>query len=294
MEGTQLSADVNAEAIEAWDGPLFDRFVAFRHLVVGGLAPHGDEALRVAGPRAGEHVNDIGCGFGDTTRQLGELVGAEGRALGVDAAPRFIELATAEAEEAGAQNVRFLTADVQTVQLDQQFDMAFSRFGTMFFANPVVALRNIGSTLVPGGRLTMVVWRRREDNDWVYRAQQIVEGILSRPEEYDEPTCGPGPFSMAGADTASDVLLGAGFQDIALRRCELPILIGNGVDEAIELITALGPAGEIIRLWGDRAAHRHDEIRQALLDGMGDMVDADGTVHAGASTWIVTAVKPGA
>src|SRR5207245_4741020 len=113
----------------------------------------------------------------------------------------FIETARREAGEAGAANVRFSLADVQTDALGGPYDLAFSRFGTMFFANPVAALRNVRGALAPGARLVMIVWRRREDNDWLYRAQTIVEQIVSRPEEYDEPTCGPGPFSMAGADT---------------------------------------------------------------------------------------------
>ena len=78
-------------------------------------------------------------------------------------------------------------------------------------------------------------------------------GDREPPEEYDEPTCGPGPFSMSGADTTSDILLNAGFGDIVLHRCDLPILIGRDVDEAIEMVMALGPAGEILRLQGDRA-----------------------------------------
>jgi SAM-dependent methyltransferase len=291
MADTEISEDVNAEAIEAWDGPLFDRFVAFRHIVVGGLAPHGDEALRVAGPRPGERVIDIGCGFGDSTLQIAALVGPRGSALGVDASPRFIESAIAEAAEAGVENVRFLATDAQTMEPEERFDMAFSRFGTMFFANPVAAMRNVANSLVPGGRLTMVVWRRREDNEWIYRAQEIVEDIVSRPEEYDEPTCGPGPFSMAGADTTSDILLTAGFEDVSLRRCELPILVGSDMDEAIEVVTALGPAGEILRLQGERAAHLHGQVNQALRDGMADFAGPDG-VRAGASTWIVTATTP--
>jgi SAM-dependent methyltransferase len=78
--------------------------------------------------------------------------------------------------------------------------MAFSRLGTTFFANPVAALRNIRQALAPGARLVTVVWRRRIDNEWIHRAQTIVEQIVSRRDEYDEPTCGPGPFSMADAD----------------------------------------------------------------------------------------------
>ena len=150
------------------------------------------------------------------------------------------------------------------------FDMAFSRFGTMFFANPVAALRNVREALVPAGRLVMVVWRDRTDNPWLYRAQQIVEQFVARPQEYDEPTCGPGPFSMAGADTTSDVLLHAGFTDISFRRCDRPIVIGRDLDEAIELVTALGPAGELLRLAGDAAAPLHDEIFAALRQGLGE------------------------
>jgi len=95
--------------------------------------------------------------------------------------------------------------------------MAFSRFGTMFFASPVAAPRNVHEALKPGGRLVMTVWRQREDNTWMYRAQTIVEEIVSRPEEYDEPTC-PGSFSMANADTTSDILMHAGVSDITLER----------------------------------------------------------------------------
>jgi SAM-dependent methyltransferase len=215
-------------------------------------------------------------------------VGPDGEAVGVDAAARFIDTARREADEAGVANARFLVADVQTAAFDERFDLAFSRFGTMFFANPVPALRHVREALVPGGRLVMVVWRRRIDNGWLYRAQEIVEGIVPRPDEYDEPTCGPGPFSMADADTTSEILVHAGFEEIALRRCDIPILIGHDVQEAIDLVMALGPAGEILRLAGDRAAHLHDEVNAALRDGLAEFAGPDG-VRAPASTWIVTA-----
>ena len=133
-------AGANAEAIEAWDGPLFDTFVRFRGIVTIGLGEHGEEALRVAPPRPGQRVLDIGCGFGDTTQRIAGLVGPTGEAVGVDAAARFIEAARDEAERAGVSNTRFLVADVQLTPFDERFDFAFSRFGTMFFANPVAAL----------------------------------------------------------------------------------------------------------------------------------------------------------
>ena len=281
----------NAEAIEAWDGPLFDRWMRFRQVLTAGLSAHGEEALRLFPPQPGQRVLDIGCGLGDTTQRIAGLVGPDGEAVGVDAATRFIEAARAEAAEAGVANARFLAADVQTATFDDRFDLAFSRFGTMFFARPVAALRCVRAALVPGGRLVMVVWRRRLDNEWIYRAQRIVEEIVTRPEEYEEPTCGPGPFSMADADTTSEILVHAGFEEISLRRCDIPIMVGDDVEQAVDLVMSLGPAGEILRLAGERAAHLHGQVHDALREGLSDFQGPDG-LEAPASTWIVTASAP--
>ncbi|HEX6766037.1 MAG TPA: hypothetical protein VF103_11180, partial [Polyangiaceae bacterium] len=92
-----MDSPANAEAIEAWNGVLFDKFVRFQHLLTTGLSTHGEEALRLYPPREGSRVLDIGCGFGDTTRQIARLVGARGLASGVDAAVRFIEQAGRDA-----------------------------------------------------------------------------------------------------------------------------------------------------------------------------------------------------
>ena len=281
----------NAEAIEAWDGPLFERFVKYRHIVVAGLKQFGDEAMRIVPPLLGSRVLDIGCGFGDTTQQLANQIGSEGFAVGVDAAPRFIDAARAEAAEAGVANVRFDVMDIEVALFEERFDYVFSRMGTMFFANPVAALRNVREALLPGGQLVMVVWRAREDNEWLYRAQQITERFVTRPEEYDEPTCGPGPFSMANADTTSGILVSAGFEEITLRRCDLSVKGGNDVDEAVGLTMDLGPAGEILRLQGERAAHLHEPIRRAIREGMAEFTGPEG-VMAPASTWIVSARAP--
>ncbi len=279
----------NAETTQAWDGPLFERWVKYRHVVVVGSAAHGDEALRLHPPSAGDRVLDIGCGFGDATQQLAALVGPGGSAIGVDVSPRFVEAATREA--VGVANVEFAVADAQTTTFAERFDLAFSRFGTMFFANPVVALRNVRDSLVPGGKLVIVVWRSKVENEWLYRGQTITEQFVTKPETYDEPTCGPGPFSMANADTVSGILVAAGFEDISLRRCDLPMLMGRDVDEAAEIVMSIGPAGEILRLAGERAAHLHEPVAAALRDGMAEWEGPEG-VTAPASTWIVSAVAP--
>jgi SAM-dependent methyltransferase len=288
---TRRGIGENAEAIEAWDGPLFERFVRFREIVTTGLGAHGEEALRLFGPQPGQRVLDIGCGFGDTSQRIAELVGPEGEVVGVDAAARFIEAARLEATEAEIRNVRFEVCDVQSDPLGGPYDLAFSRFGTMFFANPVVAMRNVRRALVPGGRLCTVVWRRKLDNPWVHRAEMVVDEFLEEPEQTDEPRCGPGPFSMADADTVSHQLLIAGFADIALRRCDLPYTIGRDLEEAVEFNMALGPAGELIRLSGAQADRIRPQIQAALREALAEFAGPGGVV-ADSSTWIVTASAP--
>jgi SAM-dependent methyltransferase len=279
----------NEEAIRAWDGPLFDVFQAFRPELVNTLAVHGERALSLHPPAPGARVLDIGCGFGDTTLRIAELVGPEGEAVGIDAAPRFIEAASADGER--VPNARFLVADPQTQSdLGGPYDAAFARFGTMFFANPVVALRNVARSLKPQGRLTMVTWRRKLDNEWTHRAERIVKSYVERPEHSDEPTCGPGPFSMADADTVCDILVHAGYEGIQLQRVDLDMVFSN-LDRVVDMTMAIGPGGEVLRLLGDRADHARPQIERDLREGMAEFEREDGSVHAPSSTWVVSATK---
>jgi SAM-dependent methyltransferase len=270
---------------------LFDRFVRFRELVTAGLGAHGEAAMAANPPRSGDRVLDLGCGFGDTTQRLAGLVGPEGEAIGVDVSEPFIEAARQEADAADVDNVSFLTADVQIAEFDQKFDYAFSRMGIMFFANPVQAFRNVRSALNPGGRFCAVVWRRKLDNEWVRRAELVVEGYLEHPEESDEPTCGPGPFSMANADTVSEQLRIAGFEQISLQRCDLPLKIGNDLDHAVEFNMSLGPAGEVLRMWEDRIEEIRPKIARDLRETLAEFDGPDGVI-APASTWIIGARAP--
>lgn len=283
----------NDEATEAWNGVLFDRFVEYRDIVAEGLGAHGEAAMRAHPPASGDRILDIGCGFGDASQRLAELVGSAGEVVGIDVAERFIALAQEEAAAAGAENVSFVTGDVQLALPDGPFDYAFSRMGTMFFANPVAAMRNVREALAPGGRLCMVVWRQKPDNEWLHRAEQVVAQWIDEPDpdESDEPTCGPGPFSMANADTTSGILRSAGFENIALQRSDIDIFIGDDLDRAVAFNTAIGPAGEVIRLAGDDAEQLRPQIETALRDALAEFVTPSGVV-APASTWIVSANAP--
>jgi SAM-dependent methyltransferase len=287
---TDVAAE-NLEAQEAWNGVLFDRFFAYRDVVLPGLTVFGDEALRLCPPRAGDRVLDVGCGFGDTTQQLARLVGPEGSALGVDIAPRFIEQAQLEAKEAGIANARFEVRDVQLTTFEESFDYVFSRFGTMFFDNPVPALRNLRAAMPADAVFCSVVWRQKADNPWLHVAEEVVKPHLPDPDESetDEPRCGPGPFSMAGADTTSGQLKSAGFHEITLRRHDAMLQFGDNLDRAVEMNLALGPAAEALRLAGERGAEMRPELEELLRGALAQFVGDDGFVEAQASTWIVTA-----
>jgi len=278
----------NAESQRAWDGVLFDRFVTYKHVIVAALAQHGAAAMTRFPPPTGARVLDIGCGFGDSTLQLAELVGPNGSALGVDISPRFIEAAQSEAKELGVANARFEVMDVQASQFDDEFDYAFSRFGTMFFASPVGAFRNVRAALVDGGQLVIVVWRRREDNPWMYVAEQIVKPLIEIPEETDEARCGPGPFSMAGADTVSAQLKLAGFDEISFLRLDLPNKLGNTLDEAVEMNLALGPAAEALRFAGDEGTAMRPKLEALLREALAPYDTGDG-VYLDSSVWFITA-----
>jgi SAM-dependent methyltransferase len=283
----------NDIVVEAWNTVLFDKFVRFKHLLVAGLAGHSDEMLGRNLYPQGAKVLDVGCGFGDSTMRIARSVGPRGAAFGVDCAEKFVRAAEREAAEARVPNAHFFTADVQRDDLHGPYDYAFSRFGTMFFTMPGVALRNIRTALKPGGVLTQIVWRKREDNPWLHDAELKVREIVPvvSHEDTDQVHCGPGPFSMAGPDMVSAMLISAGFSGIAFERFDTDICIGRDLDDAIEFATALGPAGEIIRLAGAAGERLRPTVVTALRQTLARYVRDDG-VWAPSSTWFISARRP--
>lgn len=283
----------NDVVIEAWNTVLYDKFVRFKHLLVAGLAGHSDEILRRSLYPNGVRVLDVGCGFGDSTIAIARLVGPRGEAVGVDCAEKFVRAAEREAAQAGVSNARFFKADVQADGLRGPYDFAFARFGTMFFTMPGAALRNIRTALKPGGVLTQIVWRKREDNPWLHDAELKVREIVPvvSHEDTDQVHCGPGPFSMAGPDMVSTMLMSVGYTAVTFERFDTDICIGRDLDDAIEFAMALGPAGEIIRLAGAEGERLRPTVATALRQTLARYVRADG-VWAPSSTWFITARRP--
>lgn len=283
----------NDEATEAWNGVLFDRWRDFRDVFVTALECLSDDALASDPPKPGDRAIDLGCGFGETTLQLAELVGPEGKAVGVDVADRFIEQAKQEAAEAGVENAEFVTMDVQYEMPEGPFDYAFGRMGTAFFSNPGAAMRNLHAAMRSGGKLCKIVWRAKAENEWFFRSEAIVDRHVERPDVYDEPTCGPGPFSMANADTVSGILQYAGFDKVTLRRLDMPVSMGDSVDRAVQAALAIGPAAETVRLAGEKADEVRDVIEADLRELAEELATDDGVVVT-SSAWVVTAEATGA
>jgi ubiquinone/menaquinone biosynthesis C-methylase UbiE len=284
----------NEIVVEAWNTVLFDKFLRFKHLLVAGLSGHSDELLARGLYRSGERVLDIGCGFGDTTIRIARQVGPRGEAVGVDCAENFVRASEADAMASGVRNACFFKADVQEDELRGPYDHAFARFGTMFFLSPVPALRNIRRSLKPGGTLTQIVWRKREENPWMHDAELRVREIVPvvSHEETSQVHCGPGPFSMSGPDMVSAMMKVAGYVRIAFERFDTDICIGRNLDDAIEFAMAIGPAGEIIRLAGTEGERLKPVVVAALRETLARYERQDG-VWAPSSTWHITARNPG-
>jgi SAM-dependent methyltransferase len=286
------TAPANEEAVRAWDTVLYERWKQNRKVFVGALAEVTEEVFERFPPPEGGSCLDIGCGFGDTTRRLAELVGPAGFALGTDSSPRFIADARREAAEAGIDNVEFETADTQTADWDRAYDYAFSRMGTQFFAAPVPAMRVIRGALAPGGVLRKICWRRKGESQFWVETEQVVERFLSRPDEYDADTCGPGPFSLGNPETTRGILEAAGFAEIELHRRDFDYYMGVDMEEAVDAMLAIGPGAELIRLNGEHGESRRAEIAAALADHYAAWQRSDGSVVGRGSVWLVTASNP--
>ncbi len=286
------AATSNDEFTAFWNDVLVAKFERFRNIMMEGLSFHSRVPLATLDVPRGSKVLDVGCGWGDTAIELARKTGPEGYVVGLDCCDAFLEKGRSDARAAGLANVRFVEADVQTHRFEREFDLCFSRFGMMFFSNPVAAMRNVRSALKPGGRLVFIVWRTIDDNPWLGVPKDVVLRFLPPPGE-DAATCGPGPFSMANPEVVGAQLKAAGFADPSFARVDGPVMVGRDVEQAVEFQMALGPAGEVVREAGEEALRRKDEIERALREQIARYRQPDGSVVLQSSSWTVTARNPG-
>ena len=278
--------------VQFWNEVLAPKFIRFKHILVGGLTHHSEVVFPSLPVRQGDKVLDVGCGFGDTAIKLAKLVGPAGNVVGIDCCDAFLDFARAEVRARGLTNLCFVRGDAEIALPTNQYDFVFSRFGTMFFANPVAGLRNMRKALRPGGRMVHIVWRARADNPWLSMAKDIVLRFLPPPGA-DAQTCGPGPFSMSDEVVVRAMMTSAGYDKIEFRRVDAPVLVGNDVTDAIAFQLAIGPAGEVFREAGARAEEKREQIEAALAEAINRQKIASEGIVMDSSSWVITAINPG-
>lgn len=296
MTDTATKTDTSTPAspfVEFWNDVLVDKFERFRNIWMEGMSYHSRAAFEKLDLAPGAQVLDVGCGWGDTAIELAQMVGPGGSVTGIDCCDAFLDKGRRDADAAGLTNVRFIEADAERFAFESGYDFCFSRFGTLFFANPVAALRNIHGAVKPGGEIMFIAWRILEDNDWLNLPKQVVLDYLPPPGD-DADHCGPGPFSMAGEVVAIQQLDMAGFADICFKRVDGPVMVGDSLEQAAAFQLAIGPAGEIVREAGTEAERRRAEIEDALRAELARYQTSGGEVVMDSSSWTITARRAAA
>ena len=270
----------NAQQITYWNEAAGPTWADLQGPLDRQLAPLGRAAMAALAPRPGERVLDIGCGAGGTSLQLAQAVAPGGDVTGVDISRPLLEVARQRAS--GIPGLSFVEADAQTYPFETAgFDAVFSRFGVMFFADPVAAFANIRRALKPGGRLAFVSWRTPAENPIMTLPMAAALAHLPPPAP-PEPGA-PGPFAFADPERVRTILGTAGFTDIALTPHNEKIG-GGDLDTVVGLALKVGPLGAMLREHPDQRDTVIASVRAALAAHDGP----DG-VKLDSATWIVTA-----
>ncbi len=246
--------------------------------------PFGEAAMDAAKIASGEKVVDIGCGTGRTTIEIARRVGPQGKALGFDIAPTLLARAREIAGNAAVDNVEFVVGDAQTYGFEPTHDVVYSRFGVMFFEDPIAAFRNLRSALQDGGRLAFACWQDVFKNMWMSLPTMAASSVLGG---FDLPPEGaPGPFSLADGDHLRSVLEGAGYADIEIRSFETTMdSVEAEVEPRLRQVLQMGPLGS---KFAEADEATQSKTISAVKDAAGEYL-SEGTYRLPAAAWVVTA-----
>jgi len=280
-------AESNAEQARYWNEVAGPRWVRFQERLDREIAGLGLLALERAALAEGEAVLDVGCGCGGTALEIARRVGSRGRVLGVDLSRPMLARARERAAAAGAGQLRFVEADAQAVALEPGvFDVLFSRFGVMFFGDPIAAFANLRRALRPAGRVAFVCWQRIADNPWMMVPMGALAKHLTLPPPPPPGTPGPGAFGDAGR--VRRLLESAGFSEVEAHDVREPIRLGGGgLDEAVEFVLEIGPAASALREAGASPELRA-QIAGSLREALAPFA-AGGAPTLPSAAWIFTA-----
>lgn len=264
---------------DLWNGRLGQGWVSVEDYIDRMLEPISRVGLSEAATREQEKAIDIGCGCGTTTLQL---AASGASVLGVDISAPMIEKASSK--PAAGANVRFEVADAAVAAFDSDHDLLFSRFGVMFFSDPVAAFSNMRSALKPGGRLVFICWDLPAKNPWVSQVGQVLQPFMPADAPRPAPT-DPGPFAFADVDFTTSVLGNAGFSDISMTSVEEPLPLGDNLDEVMAFQKHVGPLSGLL----ENADAATAEAAIAAVEGVFAPHVGDDGLSMTASAWLVTA-----
>jgi SAM-dependent methyltransferase len=244
------------------------------------LRAHHEHLRAAYGINPGDAVVDIGCGTGLTTREAARAA-APGRVVGIDVSERMIERARELTKAERLDNVRYELGDAQVHRFDPAgFDVAISRFGTMFFSDPAAAFANIAAALRPEARLVLLVWQRFEHNEWA-RAIDAALGDAAQP-----PQPGSDPFSLGDAEATARILEGAGFEGICVEDVHEPVLYGHDLDAALAFVRGFQDTSAALASLSDaEAARTVERLREMLAEHYSD----ERGVVLDSRSWLITA-----
>lgn len=272
----------NADQIAYWNEAGGSVWVEMQAQLDRMTAPFSRQVVEVLAPAAGERLLDIGCGSGGSTLDLARRVGPGGQVLGLDISAPMLGLARRRAAEAGLDNVRFVEADAQTAALEPHgFDGLFSRFGVMFFDDPVGAFSNLHGALRPGARLAFVCWRTLAENGWA--TVSLTAALRHLPAPPPPVPGAPGAFAFADPDRIHDILGRAGFLGVVVERFDTKAGVGD-LDQTLALVLRSGPVGALLREHEDK----RDAVAAAVREALVPHQTPDG-VLLDTAAWIVTA-----
>ncbi|MFD9292768.1 class I SAM-dependent methyltransferase [Streptomyces sp. NPDC060030] len=282
-----MSDVVNIEQAEAWNGPEGAHWARNEGRWNAVNEGFNEPLLEAAAITATHRTLDLGCGSGQTTR-LAAVRAPRGSALGLDLSGPMLAEARARAEQDGVTNVSFTRGDAQVYPFEAgAFDAAISRYGVMFFADPVAAFRSVGRALRPGGRLAFVCPADAMLNGWVAALASLRDFL---PVGDFGRSGLPGMFSLAAPDHIRDVLAAADFTGITITEAQAYGAWGRGAGGAAEFLLGTGPGRHLMEQ-ADAAARAG--ARRTLTEHLRDHEAADGTVRLRSTSWLVTADRPG-
>ncbi len=277
MESSRLSTEDNAEQRAFWNGAMAEGWVAVEAYIDRIMLPMTEVALARLAPKAGERIMDVGCGCGGTSR----AIAASGATVwGVDISDKMIKQARANA--GAIDNLSFSVVDAAHAEYASDHEAIFSRYGVMFFADPVAAFRNLRSALVSGGRLVYLCWQSPSLNPWIATGIEALTPYMDGPPP--DPNA-PGGFSMADPERTAGILRDAGFSSVAVEPLVVPLALGDGVDEILLFHETVGPLSTVVpQLDQAQATAARMAVRSAYEAQLGD----EG-LKLDAATWLVTA-----